>query len=936
MKTLREKPFTFLAAAFLIGFSLFFVTGAVDNARAQDNQVAQEEAEGKIVWEKLRLKKISCAELSQNDFTVLGEYFMGQIAGSSHAEINEAIEQARGKEWEDQMHIDMGKKLSACDISAVIPSQDIDLMHMVLGIDSDQTKVNELGSFNAIVLILLWVFVIGGFGLLIKRLADQFRGSAREGGEESKKVSTGKKSRFLDFPFRMKISTKLSFLLLFAGLLPMAVFGFLYVRNEQAVLEKEIFNTLVLLAESKEVRVLEYFKDIIARTHDFSSDGYIRDETKRLITTGSSDARDALSRHLLVNKKPLDEKIRGISILDENGTVIASTDVQEIGKNESKDVYFKEGRVGATLVRTDPGDVHFGIVSPFVVAVPITDKDTHEFLGIIVNVFDSYKLEDILSENFITRQNVELESIIGENLETLHVYIVNQDRNVILSPVKKKVDPIHNVNVRTLPVQECLDNKKEILGEYTDHSGAQVFGASMCLEEEGLVLIVDIDKQEALMPVQKLQIRFYSTVAALVVLIGLLSFFISRLFTKPIKALRESAEITGRGNLRHRAVVARTRDEIEDLGHAFNAMTASLEDRQQVAMEEKRKLTVLLENLPVGVLMMRAADGEVMVLNHRGIELLGEGFKDDVQKWTRIKNEKGEEYPFEELPMSIALHTTHGATKNDLCVGKPGNMVALHMSAVPVADETGAPNFVVMVFDDVTKEKEVDRAKTEFVSLASHQLRTPLSTVNWYTEMLLAEDVGKITPDQKSYLEEIYRGNQRMVGLVNALLDVSRIEMGTFAMDIKAVDLGGELDLTLKEFEPMIKEKKMNIEKECAPDVPVLKVDQKMIHIIFQNLISNALKYTPPEGRIMVRVRREGNDRVYIEVSDTGYGIPKHQYDKIFTKLFRADNIVGKDTEGTGLGLYLVMLVVKQLKGEIRFVSEEKKGTSFFITIPIQ
>jgi len=101
-------------------------------------------------------------------------------------------------------------------------------------------------------------------------------------------------------------------------------------------------------------------------------------------------------------------------------------------------------------------------------------------------------------------------------------------------------------------------------------------------------------------------------------------------------------------------------------------------------------------------------------------------------------------------------------------------------------------------------------------------------------------------------------------------------------------------------------------------------------------LISNALKYTPPEGRIMVRVRREGNDRVYIEVSDTGYGIPKHQYDKIFTKLFRADNIVGKDTEGTGLGLYLVMLVVKQLKGEIRFVSEEKKGTSFFITIPIQ
>lgn len=765
---------------------------------------------------------------------------------------------------------------------------------------------------------------------------------------EYKEASAIEKKKTRRFPFRVRIGTKLAFFLFLAGLLPMTVFGFLYMRNQQAILEKEVFNTLALLAESKEVRVLEYFNNITARTQDFSSDGYIRDETKRLVATGSVKSQEALNKHLLVNKKPLDENIVGISILNKDGMIIASTDENEVGKNESNDIYFKEGQAAVTLGRTDPGDVHFGVVSPFVVAVPLTDKDSHESLGVIVNVFDPHELEKVLSVNFTTNENTDLEAIIGGKIDTLHVYIVDHEKNVILHPVRKEIDPMRDIGVNTLPVWECIENGKEVLGEYMDHSGEMVLGASMCLKEQGITLIVDIDKQAALLPVREATTRFYGIVAALAALIAILSFFFSRMFTRPIRALRKSAEIVREGDLSHRASVVRTGDEIEELGHAFNAMTASLEERQKWVEEEKKKLAVLLENLPMGVLMVRAPRGEIIALNGRGAALLGTDFENDPQRWERIKKEDGGWYPAEELPVNIALTTGHSVTKNDLYVGEVSRrVIALRMSAMPVRDDAGVLRFVAVVFDDVTKEKEIDRAKTEFVSLASHQLRTPLSSINWYSEMLLDGDAGKVTKEQKKYLEEIYRGNKRMVELVDALLNVSRIELGTFMVEPVPMNVVAAAKATLADMKQTIKKKKLAVKESYAKDVPHMMADPKLMRIIFQNVLSNAVKYTPERGSVALTVetikkgktvggKKMGRDMLLVMVADTGYGIPQEQQDKVFTKLFRADNVREHDPEGTGLGLYLVKSIVEHAQGSIWFESEEGKGSTFYLVLPFE
>ena len=234
---------------------------------------------------------------------------------------------------------------------------------------------------------------------------------------------------------------------------------------------------------------------------------------------------------------------------------------------------------------------------------------------------------------------------------------------------------------------------------------------------------------------------------------------------------------------------------------------------------------------------------------------------------------------------------------------------------------------------DIAHVRKIDKAKTEFVSLASHQLRTPLTSVSWYTEMLLSGDAGIFNEKQKEYLSEIYTGNRRMIDLVDDILNTSRIDMGTLLVNLKIVSLSKIAESVLTELAPLLLEKKLVIKKGFEAKLPKIKADPELIRIVFQNIISNALKYTPAGGSIAIGMKRQ-NSHVLIEISDSGYGIPEKQKSRIFTKMFRADNIRSKDTDGTGLGLYIVRAIVKQHGGRVWFESEENKGTKFYVSLP--
>jgi PAS domain S-box-containing protein len=251
----------------------------------------------------------------------------------------------------------------------------------------------------------------------------------------------------------------------------------------------------------------------------------------------------------------------------------------------------------------------------------------------------------------------------------------------------------------------------------------------------------------------------------------------------------------------------------------------------------------------------------------------------------------------------------------------------------------------VEVFRDVTKEEQIDKAKTEFISLASHQLRTPLSTINWYCEMLLAGDAGPLTKEQRDFLTEAYQGGRRLVGLVNALLNVSRIEAGSFAVDPEEVDLIKLIKSVITESQPLAKNKQLTVTLQ-KEKIPVLMLDSHLTLMIVQNLLTNALKYTPRQGSVKVSVeivkkgaqlagKKVHHDAVMLQVKDSGIGIPTQQQADIFQKMFRADNARKSDTEGTGLGLYMIKSLIEHSNGSIWFESKEGKGTTFFVLLPL-
>lgn len=265
----------------------------------------------------------------------------------------------------------------------------------------------------------------------------------------------------------------------------------------------------------------------------------------------------------------------------------------------------------------------------------------------------------------------------------------------------------------------------------------------------------------------------------------------------------------------------------------------------------------------------------------------------------------------------------------------------------------------VIIFNDVTQLKEIDQMKTEFVSVASHQLRTPLTAIKLFVEMLWNEEVGKLNQKQKEYIDNVQQSTERMISLVNDLLNVSRVEAGRVKIEATPVQLENLIQGVLDEVAPLAKGRSCSIEfLKPSVSLPTILLDATLIRQTVHNLVTNAIKYSTGEhclvqvsagrisGREIAKMKgvsyqsaREVKPReeyALIQVTDHGLGIPKAVQARIFEKFFRADNAVRAQAEGSGLGLYVNKLILEKVGGLIWFVSEERKGTTFSVTIPLK
>jgi PAS domain S-box-containing protein len=262
---------------------------------------------------------------------------------------------------------------------------------------------------------------------------------------------------------------------------------------------------------------------------------------------------------------------------------------------------------------------------------------------------------------------------------------------------------------------------------------------------------------------------------------------------------------------------------------------------------------------------------------------------------------------------------------------RDGGMRYLESNAVPIRDQQGTLLGFRGADRDVSDRMQAHAMKSDFVSFVSHQLRTPLSGVSWMLE--LAAETPGLAPDAAAYVAEARESANRLIRLVNDLLDISRLESGRLAVQPRRVRIDDLLTSVVAELQPHIKEKQLRLTFERSPAETAVYVDEQLLRQALANLMSNAIKYTPADGSIDVTLATDGT-RVTCAIRDTGIGVPREAQGRLFEKFYRADNAVVVESEGTGLGLSLVQLVVEHFGGRVWCESEPGQGSLFTIELP--
>lgn len=368
--------------------------------------------------------------------------------------------------------------------------------------------------------------------------------------------------------------------------------------------------------------------------------------------------------------------------------------------------------------------------------------------------------------------------------------------------------------------------------------------------------------------------------------------------------------------------------------------TAELSDHERMVEEVRAESEALFSSIGEGAI---ATDefGHITRINPTALDILGLAYEEAIGQWfpriVRILKTDGTSIPLIERPIVRMFLNGQPVTEKALYVTKRGLKVPVSVTVSPIIYD-GRPVGAVQVFRDVTLENEVDRMKSEFISLASHQLRTPLSTIQTYAHMLddqYLDDqyMGELNKDQSRALKTIIAATNTMNELIGMLLNIARIESGSIAVNTKWLDARQVIDDVFKQLQLTARSKQVSL-YFLPPDSPItIQADSLILKEILLNLIGNAIKYTPPSGKVTVRLR-EKDAMIVFAVKDTGIGIPKQSQDKIFGKFFRAQNVIRQETTGSGLGLYVVKGLVATLHGKVWFRSVENKGTTFTLALP--
>lgn len=366
---------------------------------------------------------------------------------------------------------------------------------------------------------------------------------------------------------------------------------------------------------------------------------------------------------------------------------------------------------------------------------------------------------------------------------------------------------------------------------------------------------------------------------------------------------------------------------------ANQAATALMNARTFDTLEaERRKTTGIINSLQDG-LVMYDNDDSIIIINPAARKLL------QLEKLKLIGMNLTEETAGDNIALRNLLtikniqHTEYSTKEIEI---KTSENITLEVTRVPVHDEKLQKIGVVQILHDTTEEREVQILKSNFVSVASHQIRTPLTGIRWAVDVLRSNEVGELTPAQQSLLEKVSVTTDHFAKLINDLLDVSRLDEGRMDYEFSVSDVTPIVQRVYHYLSPSASARSISF-NFTPPKEPLrkVKIDIDKIDIAIQNIIDNAIKYSKPKvGKVDITIQVHG-ETLMIIVKDNGIGIPDNQKKFLFNKFFRADNAVRTVPNSSGLGLYIAKEIIEMHNGMIQFESTLGKGSTFMLQLPL-
>jgi len=367
--------------------------------------------------------------------------------------------------------------------------------------------------------------------------------------------------------------------------------------------------------------------------------------------------------------------------------------------------------------------------------------------------------------------------------------------------------------------------------------------------------------------------------------------------------------------------------ELNDSRRALMNILEDVEEERQRAEHEKNRTMALIKNFADGLITMER--GKITLFNPKAEEFFNISANEVINKSLVFLSK--EHSAFSALFQLLQNKKTKQIFRETLAIN---TNLTVEVSLVCVRNTQKACVAQMIILHDVTREKMVEKLKTEFVSISAHQLRTPLSVIKWILRTVLDGDAGELAEAQKELIEKAYNNNERMIRLVNDLLNVTRIEEGRFIAQKEPLDVCALIRESIETIKDSVANKGLTLKTFIPPTMILVQGDKEKLMLVIQNLLENALHYTK-EGFIAIRCDLiENKTQVKIAVQDSGIGIPQNQQERIFSRFFRAENATKIETEGSGLGLFIAKNVVEAHGGKIWFESQEGKGTTFYFTLP--